>query len=53
MKEKTFFGKLIKLAIPILKKAFPVLLNMLLKKQKFNKTPEDQKRIDDFTNNLY
>lgn len=52
MKEKTFWGKLLEVAIPIFKKAVPVLLNMLLKKQKFNKTPEDVKRIDDFTNNL-
>jgi hypothetical protein len=48
-REKTFFGKLLEKAIP---KAIPILIGMILKKQKFNKTPQDEKRIDDFTNNL-
>ena len=45
MKEKTFFGKL-------LKKIIPIVIGIILKNQKFNKTPKDEKRIDDFTNNL-
>jgi hypothetical protein len=44
-KEKTLAGK-------ILKTILPIIINIVLKKHKFNKTSQDEKRIDDFTNNL-
>lgn len=36
----------------IIEAALPVLINVLLKKQKFNKTTGDAKRIDDFTGSI-
>ena len=45
MKEKTFWGKLIE-------KVVPILIGIIIKKQKFIKTPQDEKRVDDIINNL-
>lgn len=36
----------------IIEAALPTLLNVLLKKQKFNKTLGDARRIDDFTGGI-
>lgn len=48
-KEKTKAGKILQ---SIAKSAIPILLNIFLERQKFNKTPKDEKRIDDFTGSL-
>ena len=40
-KTGIFFKKL-------LKKAIPIVIGIILKKQKFNKTSKDEQRIDDF-----